>query len=122
MPPNWMSKIWFKIESKSIIIHESQIDESFRFIIDLMGFFYSCSAEPNVRNQFTLGWHPMEYSKEFYEKSLMDSVRSHLYDYTSPVAMSEYLKAKRNLHKKKILSFSFSTQNKIIKISFKFPL
>lgn len=59
-------------------------------------FFYSFllfwfSAEPNVRNQFTLGWHPMEYSKEFYEKTLMDSVRSHVYDYKSPVAMSELL-------------------------------
>ncbi|XP_031627513.1 28S ribosomal protein S15, mitochondrial [Contarinia nasturtii] len=45
------------------------------------------NAEPNVRNQFTLGWHPLKYTKEFYEKTLIDSVRSHVYDYNSPVAM-----------------------------------
>lgn len=48
-----------------------------------------CSAEPNVRNQFTLGWHPLKYTREFYEKTLMDSVRSHVYDYNSPVSMSK---------------------------------
>lgn len=42
-----------------------------------------------MRNQFTLGWHPDEYSRDFYEKTLMDSVRSHIYDYKSPVALSK---------------------------------
>lgn len=56
-----------------------------------MFFFHShYSAEPNVRNQFTLGWHRRKYSCEFYKKTLIDTVRSHQYDYNSPAAMSTY--------------------------------
>lgn len=47
------------------------------------------SAEPNVRKQFTLAWNRPKYTREFYEKSLMDSVKSHVYDYDSPAAKSK---------------------------------
>lgn len=31
----------------------------------------------------------MKFTREFYEKTLMDSVRSHVYDYKSDVALSK---------------------------------